>query len=203
MEAGGSIFVISAPSGTGKSTLIGMLLDDLGGISFSVSYTTRPPRDGEAEGRDYFFVDDAAFDRMLLDDSLVEWVRVYGSRYGTGRAWIEANVEAGRDALLDLETAGAKRVKGMFPGAILIFLAPPSAGALAERIRGRGKDTEAQIAMRLEHAKHEMEQWGHYDYIVVNDNLETAYEGLRSIVLAERASRRRMAYFAERALGTF
>jgi guanylate kinase len=203
MGVPGSIFVISAPSGTGKSTLAGMLLDDLGGISFSVSYTTRPPRKGEVDGRDYYFIDDAAFDRMLRENGLVEWVRVYDSRYGTGTAWVEAQVAAGRDALLDLENTGARRVKEMFPDALLIFLAPPSAGVLAERLRRRGKDTEAQIALRLDHAKHEMEQCGHYDYIVMNDNLETAYEGLRSIVLAERASRERMMGFAEKALGTF
>jgi guanylate kinase len=203
MEARGSVFVISAPSGTGKSTLVTRLVRDLTGISFSASYTTRPPRDGEADGQDYHFIDDAAFDRMLEEEGFAEWVRVYDNRYGTGRAWIEGQVESGRDALLDLETVGAKKVKDMFPDAVLVFLAPPSAESLAARLRGRGKDAEGQIAARLDYAKHELEQWPHYDYIILNDDLETAYASLKAIVLATRASRPRMAPAADGVLRTF
>jgi len=202
-EPRGSVFVISAPSGAGKSTLVARLLDDIIGLSFSVSYTTRSPRDGEVEGRDYHFVDDATFDRMLVEGGLVEWVRAYGNRYGTGKAWIEAQVEAGRDALLDLETHGAKRVKELFPDAVLIFLAPPSADSLAARLKGRGKDSEAQIATRLEQAKHELEQWPHYDYIVLNDDIESAYASLKAVVLATRASTARMADLAQSILEKF
>jgi guanylate kinase len=203
MEARGSVLVISAPSGAGKSTLVTKLLKDLAGVSFSVSCTTRRPREGEADGRDYHFIDDAAFDRMLAEEGFVEWVQVYGSRYGTARAWIEEQVERGRDALLDLETIGAKKVKELFPDAVLIFLVPPSAEGLAARLRGRGKDTEGQIATRLDYAKHELEQWPRYDYIVLNDDLESAYASLKAIVLATRASRLRMAPVAESVLATF
>ena len=203
VEPRGSVFVISAPSGAGKSTLVARLLDDVGGISFSVSYTTRAPRDGEVDGRDYHFVDDATFDRMLVEGGLVEWVRAYGNRYGTGKAWIEAQVEAGRDALLDLETHGARRVKELFPDAVLIILAPPSAESLAARLRGRGKDSEAQIATRLEQAKHELERWPHYDYIVLNDDIEAAYASLKAVVLATRASTARMADLAQSILEKF
>ena len=199
----GNIFVLSAPSGTGKSTLAKRLVHEVPGLIFSISFTTRRPREGEVNGQDYFFVDDATFDRMVAEDGFVEWVRVYGNRYGTGRAWIQEQVDAGEDILLDIETIGAHNIHEAIPDAISIFLLPPSAQELSHRLRGRGKDSEEQISQRLRYARHEMEHYIHYDHLIVNDDLETAYRKLESVILAARCARDRMQPIAERILGTF
>ena len=203
MAIKGDIFVISAPSGAGKSTLVKRLFEEVGHISFSISFTTRPARDNEKEGKDYFFVDGPTFDHMVAADKFVEWVQVYEHRYGTGKAWLQGQLEKGMDVLLDLDTAGAKRIKELYPDSTLIFLLPPSAQLLASRLRGRDKDSEEQIAIRLQHAKHEMEQWENYEYLVLNDDLEIAYRNFRSIFLSTRASKRHMAAAAKNALDTF
>ena len=199
----GNIFVLSAPSGAGKSTLATRLVKQVQDLIFSVSYTTRPPRDGERDGHDYFYVDNETFDRMVDQDEFVEWVTVYGNRYGTGKAWIQSQLQAGVDILLDIETIGAKNIRREIPDAIMIFLLPPSADALAGRLRGRGKDSEAQIRMRLDYAKHEMEEFAHYDFLIVNDDLETAYRQLESVILATRCRRERMLLAAQGILATF
>jgi guanylate kinase len=203
VEGKGNIFVLSAPSGTGKSTLINRLLAELDRIIFSVSYTTRPPREGEADGRDYFFTDDTTFDRILAEDGFVEWVQIYQHRYGTGKAWIQDQVDRGLDVLLDLETVGARRIKEMFPEAVLIFLMPPSAQILASRLRGRGKDTEEQITIRLRHAKNEMASWEMYDHLIINDDLEFAYSNFKSVFASSRTSQKRMAPVVKKMLATF
>lgn len=199
----GRLFVLSAPSGTGKSTLARRLLTELPGLGFSVSYTTRPPRPGEVDGRDYFFVDDDTFDRMVAEGGFVEWVRVYAHRYGTGRAWLEAQMAAGRDILMDIETVGARAVKAAIPEAIMIFLLPPSAQELERRLRGRGDTDEAQVALRLNHARHELLQFEAYDHLIVNDELETAYQELVAVFRAERSRRSRRMEDARRILATF
>lgn len=199
----GNVFVLSAPSGAGKSTLARRLVKDLPGLIFSVSYTTRKPREGEVDGRDYHFVDDATFDRMVAEHGLLEWVQVYQNRYGTGRAWVEAQLREGRDILLDIETVGARNVHEAMPEAIMIFLLPPSADALAARLRGRGTESEEQVRMRLGHARHEMEQMALYDHLVVNDDLETAYRDLQAVFLAARSRRARALPAAQRILDTF
>ena len=134
----GNVFVLSAPSGTGKSTLAKQLVKNVGDLGFSVSFTTRRPRPGEVDGREYFFVDDATFDRMVAEDGFVEWVRVYEHRYGTGKAWIQEQLRSGSDILLDIESQGARRVHDTIPDAVMVFLLPPSAEELAARLRGRG-----------------------------------------------------------------
>ena len=199
----GNVFVLSAPSGAGKSTLAKRLVQQIQGLIFSVSFTTRPPRDGEREGQDYFFLDDEAFDRMVDQGGFVEWVKVYGNRYGTGKDWIQTQLQTGVDLLLDIETIGANNVRHEIPDAIMIFLLPPDANALSQRLRGRGKDPEDQIRVRLQYAKHEMEEVSHYDYLVVNDDLETAYRQLEAVILATRCRRERMASTALRILDTF
>jgi guanylate kinase len=199
----GSIFVLSAPSGTGKSTLAKRLVAETQGLIFSTSFTTRPPRPGEQHGREYFFVDNAAFDRMIAEDDLLEWVQVYANRYGTGKSWIQNQLAQGVDILLDIETEGAKRVKAMLPEAVMVFLLPPSAQELAQRLRGRGDTDEAQIALRMGHARHEMEQYAHYDHLIVNDDLERTYRHLEAVVLAERSRRVRMEAMAQGILQTF
>jgi len=172
-------------------------------LIFSISFTTRPPREGEIHGKDYFFVDDATFDAMLAEDGFIESVQVYKHRYGTGRAWIEEQRASGKDILLDIETVGAKNVKAALPEAILVFLLPPSAEELTRRLRGRGTETEDQLAVRLQHARHEMEQFPHYEYLVVNEDLEAAYRQLESIFLAERSRQARMKLIARHILDSF
>jgi guanylate kinase len=199
----GSIFVLSAPSGAGKSTLAKRLVAQTPGLIFSTSFTTRAPRPGEQHGREYFFVDDAAFDRMIAEDDLLEWVQVYANRYGTGKAWLREQVAKGLDVLLDIETVGAKNVKEALPEAVMVFLLPPSAEVLAQRLRGRGDTDEPQITLRMAHARHEMEQYPHYDHLVVNDDLEGAYRHLESIILAQRTRRSNMEDTAQRILQTF
>lgn len=203
MAQTGSIFVISAPSGAGKSTLAKRLVAETPGLIFSTSFTTRSPRPGEQDGREYFFVDDAAFDRMITEKGLLEWVQVYANRYGTGKVWLREQLAKGLDVLLDIETVGARNMKAALPEAVMIFLLPPSAQILAQRLRGRGDTDERQIALRLAHARHEVEQYPHYDHLVVNDTLEEAYQRFQAIVITERTRRSRMEDAALDILQTF
>ncbi|MDP2877833.1 MAG: guanylate kinase [Holophaga sp.] len=203
MSQTGSIFVLSAPSGAGKSTLAKRLVAEMPGLIFSTSFTTRAPRPGEQHGREYFFVDNTAFDQMVAEDGLLEWVQVYANRYGTGKAWLREQVAQGLDVLLDIETVGAMNVKAALPEAVMIFLLPPSAEVLAKRLRGRGDTDESQIMLRMAHARHEVEQYSHYDHLVVNDDLEVAYRTLESVVVAERSRKSRMESAAQRILQTF
>lgn len=199
----GSIFVLSAPSGTGKSTLARRLVQEVPDLSFSVSFTTRAPREGEVDGKDYFFVDNATFDRMVAEGGFVEWVQVYANRYGTGKAWLQERLAQGTDILLDIETVGAARVKASLPEAVMVFLAPPSAEVLARRLRGRGSEGEEQLRLRLDHARHEMEQYPQYEHLIVNDDLERAYRELQAVVLARRSRLARRAAEARAILATF
>ena len=199
----GNVFVVSAPSGAGKSTLVQRLVASVPDLRFSISFTTRKPRPGEVDGRDYFFVEDARFDAMVREGGFVEWVQVYGQRYGTGRAWLEGQLASGVDILLDIETTGALNLRRAIPDAQMIFILPPSAAALEQRLRGRGKDSDEQVAIRLKHARHELELYHAYDYLVVNDDLETAYRTFESIVHATRARKERMAPLAQRILQGF
>ena len=199
----GNVFVLSAPSGTGKSTLAKQLVKHVEDLNFSVSYTTRKPRPGEVDGKDYFFVDDATFDAMVAADGLVEWVQVYERRYGTGRAWMQEKLESGVDILLDIETHGARRVHQAIPDAVMVFLLPPSSRELAARLRGRGDESDEQVRIRLEYAQHELAQWDSYDYLVVNDTVEQAYRRLESIIIATRCRRERMAATAQRIMDSF
>jgi len=199
----GNVFVLSAPSGTGKSTLARQLVKQVGDLNFSVSFTTRQPKPGEVHGRDYFFVDDATFDDMVARDGFVEWVRVYERRYGTGKAWIREKLESGVDILLDIESQGARRVHQAIPDAVMVFLLPPSSQELASRLRGRGDESEEQVRIRLDYARHELVQYEGYDYLVVNDTVEQAYHRLESIITATRCRRERMGATARQILDSF
>ncbi|HJW44572.1 MAG TPA: guanylate kinase [Geothrix sp.] len=199
----GNVFVVSAPSGAGKSTLAQRLVRSVPDLSFSTSFTTRKPRPGEVDGRDYFFVDDARFDAMVAEGGLVEWVQVYGHRYGTGRDWLAGVLASGRDVLLDIETTGALNLRKAIPDARMIFILPPSAAALEQRLRGRGKDSDEQIRIRMQHARHELELYHAYDYLILNDDLELAYKQLEGVVQATRAGRTRMEPVARKILEGF
>ena len=202
-EHRGSVFVVSAPSGTGKSTLSQRLVQNLPGLIFSISFTTRAPRAGEVDGKDYFFVTDQKFDEMVARGEFVEWVEVYGRKYGTGRTWLESVLSTGQDVLLDIETTGAKNLRTAIPDAHMVFILPPSARILEARLRGRGKDSEEQIRMRMQYARHELELFEAYDHLIVNDDLERAYRFLESVVMATRTGKGRMANEAKKILSGF
>ena len=199
----GNVFVVSAPSGAGKSTLAQRLVQSVPDLIFSISFTTRKPRPGEEDGRDYFFIDDARFDAMVQEGGFVEWVEVYGHRYGTGRSWLNDVLASGQDVLLDIETTGAMNLRQAIPDAHMIFILPPSAAALEQRLRSRGKDSDEQIRTRMKHARHEMELYPAYDYLVLNHDLELAYRQFESVILATRARRERMAPIARKLIEGF
>lgn len=185
--------VVSGPSGAGKTTLVDRLLADDHLIHRSISTTTRAPRAGEAEGRDYFFVDRPRFEELRAKDHLIEWAEVHGQLYGTLRTFVEARLAAGFDVLLNIDIQGGDRVKRVFPGAVMVFILPPTFSELEERLRGRGDLPPADFKIRLENARREINASARYDYLVVNDDLERATEELKAIVVAERCRRERAA----------
>ncbi len=185
----GSIIVISAPSGAGKSTLVKRLLAALPGLRFSVSCTTRPPRPGEKNARDYFFVTRERFQRMIAAEEFVEWADVFGHLYGTSRRQLRAAQEAGKDILLDIDVQGHRQVRKKLPEAVSIFVLPPSFRELVRRLRARHSDTPDVIERRLRDARKEIRHWPEYDYLVVNDRLPQAVQALRATVEAARVRR--------------
>ena len=190
-HARGTVFVVSAPSGAGKTTLCKRLLEELKGIDFSVSYTTRAPRDGESEGIDYCFVDRAEFERRRRKGEFVEWAMVDGQMYGTSGTAVREATAHGHDILLDIDSQGAENIRRLIHDAVLIFIMPPSREALKERLAHRATDGPETVARRLSLARGEVEKSPMYDYIVINDDLETAYDQLRAIVVAARCRRER------------
>ena len=178
--------MISAPSGVGKTTLCRRLLERISGISFSVSYTTRNPRQGEFDGIDYHFVTQDRFEEMVSADAFLEWARVYGNFYGTSKSEVLSRLELGEDVLLDIDVQGARQVRRLFPEAILIFLLPPSWSVLEARLRGRGSEDSPRLKLRMANAKSEMSAVHEYDFTVINDDLSRATEELKSIVIAQR-----------------
>lgn len=185
-DAMGLIFVISAPSGTGKTTLLKRVMERLPNLRFSISYTTRPPRANEEEGKDYYFVSPAQFEEMVQSGAFLEWAEVVGNRYGTAKAPLERLAQEGYDILLDLDVQGARKVKEKVERSVLIFILPPSYGALRERLVTRGLDSPEVIRSRLANAMGELKEASRYDYVIVNESLEEAVETLRSIIVAER-----------------
>lgn len=182
----GEVFVISAPSGTGKTTLARRILEEVDNLVFSVSHTTRSPRAGEIDGADYYFVDRPQFDRMVESGEFLEWAEVGDFRYGTSRRSIDRITSSGGDVLLDLDTQGAAAIRRALPGAILIFLMPPGLDVLRRRLRHRGSEDPEELERRISLADGEMARAGMYDYIVINDDLNTAFEKLKAILVAAR-----------------
>ena len=199
----GSIIVISAPSGAGKSTLIKKLRAASPRLGFSVSYTTRAPRAGEKHGQDYFFVSSKVFKRMVGRGEFVEWADVHGHSYGTARKQLQAAQEAGQDILLDIDVQGHQQVRRQLPEAVSVFILPPSFPELARRLRDRHSDAPEEIERRLQKAREEISHWTEYEYLVVNDQLKDATQGLRAIVRSARFRRASQEGRVEKILGQF
>ncbi len=184
--AAGSIFIVVAPSGAGKTSLVAALLKAEPGVELSVSFTTRAPRQGEVDGQHYHFVSRELFERMIADGDFLEHAEVYGNYYGTSRRWIAERVAAGHDLLLEIDWQGARQVRAAFPEAVAVFILPPSLPELENRLRGRGTDSEEVVARRLSEARAEIALAPEYDYLVVNDDFERALGDLRALVRTAR-----------------
>ncbi len=182
----GNIFVITAPSGTGKTTLLKRLLDADVKLRFSISYTTRPPRPGEVPGKDYFFVSPAEFRRLRDQGAMVECVEQFGYWYGTSKEWIKEMLSEGHDLVFDLDTRGARAIKTHFPQATLIFILPPSLDELERRLKPRGDLEPAELDRRLQQGRGELREVFWYEFLVVNDQFEPALEQLKAIITACR-----------------
>jgi len=188
-KGAGLIFIISAPSGTGKTTLVREVIRQLPGLQFSVSCTTRLPRPDEKEGEDYHFVSHSVFQRMVEKNEFLEWAEVLGNRYGTPRPDLIKLEREGVDLILDIDTQGAKKVTKEISQPVMIYLLPPSLKILRERLIKRGMDSLERIKFRLSSARKDMEEARGYHYVIVNDSLEDAFEKLRSVIVAERCRR--------------
>ena len=196
----GVLVVISSPSGAGKTTLARMLAESQK-LAFSVSYTTRAPRPGEREGVDYKFVSEDEFSRMIERQEFAEWAVVHGNRYGTAVHTVNRALEDGTDYLFDIDWQGGRQIHQQWPNeSVLIFILPPSIAELERRLRRRATDSSDAIVRRLATAKRELEHYGEYDYLVVNDNLDRAHQQLDAIVESTRCSRVRCAHLAEELL---
>lgn len=182
----GNLYVVSAPSGAGKSSLVKALLELDARLMVSVSHTTRASRGQEQHGREYWFVGQDEFQAMIDRGDFFEWAQVHGNRYGTSRAAIERRLQAGEDVVLEIDFQGALQIKQIFPAAVLIFILPPSWEELLQRLRRRGEDTPEVIEQRMINARHEVAQARHFDYIVVNALFDTALFDLKTIVHAQR-----------------
>jgi guanylate kinase len=199
----GLLFIVSAPSGTGKTTLIERLVKEVPHLQMSRSYTSRPCRDGEADGVDYNFIDRTRFEAMIAQHEFLEWADVFGNLYGTAVADTDAVVTSGEDVMLVIDVQGARQVRARQIHAAAIFILPPSFGVLEQRLRGRSKDSEEAIRRRLRVASEEVAAYVDYDYVVVNDEFEACLDRLRGIVLAERSRAEVMRDHAERVLRSF
>jgi guanylate kinase len=202
----GDLFIVSSPSGAGKTTLIRRVLKDprIGGtLHFSVSHTTRPPRTGERDGVEYHFVDEAEFRAIEVRGGFLEWAVVHGNLYGTSRAEVEPRLERGLDVLLDIDVQGARQVRSHVPDAVKVIVFPPSREVLEARLKARASDAPEVVVRRLAAARKEMEEWGEFDYAIINEDLEAAVDELRSILVARRAGKSRRRERLEAILRSF
>jgi guanylate kinase len=192
VERRGLMFVLSSPSGAGKTTLSRMLMERVPNLQMSVSATTRPKRPGEEEGKDYYFVDQKRFDEMVAKGDLLEWAPVFGKRYGTPRVPVEKALAEGRDVLFDIDWQGTQQLREKAgTDVVSVFILPPSAADLERRLHTRAQDSDEVIRGRMDRASHEMSHWAEYDYIVVNQNVDDAFAEVQSILKAERLKRMR------------
>ncbi len=189
----GKVFVFSAPSGTGKTTLARKVMEKIKNLQFSVSHTTRAPRQGEVDGRDYFFINTDSFREMIKENKFLEWAKVFNDYYGTSKASVQTVLDTGSDIILDIDEQGALQVKDILGGsAVLIMIIPPSIDALRTRLTGRDKADSNRTLPRIKQADSVLEKFKFYDYIVVNDDFDSAVASLQSIINASRCERARM-----------
>ena len=186
MDHPGNLFVVAAPSGSGKSSLVKALMEVDAGVQPSISHTTRAPRGQEKHGREYYFIDNAEFDTKIAAGDFLEWAHVHGKRYGTSRQAIEARIAAGGDVVLEIDWQGALQIQRQFPDAVLLFVLPPSWEELRARLQRRGEDTPEVIELRLVNAQQELAQVKHFDYVIINEIFERALFDLKTIVHAQR-----------------
>ncbi len=193
------LLILSSPSGAGKTTLTRKLLQDFKELRFSVSHTTRAPRANEVDGKDYHFVDRPRFESMISEGAFVEWAEVHGNLYGTSLAEIDRskNTPGCRGMIFDIDYQGARQIRAKVPEVIGVFILPPSMEELERRLRGRASETEETVRKRFAVAKLEIEHYAFFDYVIVNDALDSAFDQLRAVILAERAKRTRRASVAE------
>lgn len=182
----GTLFIFSAPSGAGKTSLVTSLLACTQHIGVSVSHTTRAPRPGEVDGKNYHFVSKEEFIRMAGEGAFLEHAQVFDNYYGTSQAWVEAELEAGRDVILEIDWQGAQQVRRLIKDTVNVFIAPPSISALRERLRNRKQDDEETIERRMRDARNEISHFVEYDYLIINDDFDNTLQELRSIVIARR-----------------
>jgi guanylate kinase len=199
----GNLIIVSAPSGAGKTTLVGRMLAQLDGVCASISYTARAPRPGEIDGVDYHFASPAQFERMIENGEFLEFALVHGNYYGTSRRIVEEMRGAGIDVVLTIDVKGASNARALYPEAISIFILPPSRDVLVNRLQLRGANPDDDLRLRLRNAHDELDQYRSFDYLVINDDLERATVEMTAIVRAERCRRARRADFAESVLKNF
>jgi len=194
------LLIVSSPSGAGKTTLCKRMLAEFTDIRFSISHTTRPPREGEEDGKDYVFVNTETFEKMIEDDQFIEWAHVHGNRYGTSRGEVRAAASGGVDLIFDVDYQGAAQIKKNYPDAVSLFILPPSIEELKLRLRARGTETPESLEKRFRAALGEIAHFGEFDYLIVNDNVDRAYDQMRAILIAERTRNNRCSHLAERLL---
>ncbi len=182
----GILFIISGPSGAGKTTIVKGVLENLEDVAFSVSYTTRPKREGEEEGKDYFFVDEEAFKDLIRKNELLEWQEVHDHFYGTSKRYVKSQMDKGANVLLDIDVKGAKSIKRQLKDCVLIFVAPPSFKELKERLIKRHTENKKNFERRLEDARYELSQISKFDYLIVNHDVQVSIKQLESIIIAEQ-----------------
>jgi len=187
--ATGTLYIVAAPSGAGKTSLVNSLVETTPGVVVSVSHTTRPPRPGEQDGVHYYFVPLATFEAMIAQGAFLEHAQVFGNRYGTSRAAVLSQLEAGLDVILEIDWQGARQVREQMPNNLSIFILPPSREALHQRLAERGQDSAEVIERRMAAALDELAHYAEFDYLVINDRFDTALTELRAIVIAQRQRR--------------
>jgi guanylate kinase len=201
--ARGVLIVVSSPSGGGKGTLIRRVLKEVPNLGYSVSFTTRTPRTGEINGRDYFFISIEEFENRIRSERFLEWARVHGNFYGTAHEQVERELSEGHDIILEIDVQGAASVRQLVPDAVSVFILPPTYEVLRERLTARGSERPDDLALRLRNARVEVEHYREFDYVIVNDEVAPAAAQLAAIVYAERARRARQEHIARRIINTF
>lgn len=187
----GTLFIIAAPSGTGKTSMVRTLMDQLEGLTLSISHTTRQRRPGEVNGEDYYFVDPDSFHEMVRQQAFLEHAQVFDNWYGTARQTVDSALAAGRDVLLEIDWQGAQQVRNQIPGATSVFILPPSLKTLAERLKGRGQDNDSIIRRRMTDAVEHISHYSEFEYLIVNDDFQQAVDQLRAVIVVSRLKKER------------